>query len=160
MDAFDKYDELKKSGNLPLFCKIYENLQFPENERLLGDISSDPVYSFLTEVEKNVETIAMEQYERSPEYKEADTGDQDADVYLNSKESFLRSMISSIEYRSGLDKITCDWSSSAKINSPERYNYLAGLAKLVGEERSEAIKEFVREFPSYPWEVFSWPKEK
>jgi hypothetical protein len=100
-DALDKYDELKKSRQLPLFCHIYENIRIKERERLLGDISFDPVYAFLKEVEKDLEKIADEQYKElkgvddsDPEDVEswplADEIDEDFDVYMGSKQSFFR----------------------------------------------------------------------
>jgi hypothetical protein len=64
-----------------------------------------------------------------------------------------------MECRAGRNEIAVDWSDSATINAESRYNYLIGLAKLTGDERSEAIKQFVKEIPSYPWERFYWPKE-
>lgn len=160
MDSLDKYDELKKSGNLPIFCKIYENLRIKENERLKGDISSDPVYSFLLEVKDKLEQIVDEQYEQNPDSELVDSGGQDWDMYIGSKSGFLANLISSIRNRSGREELACNWSDSAKINTSDRYGYLAGLANLKGEERTDAIKNLVKEFPSYPWETFYWPNEK
>lgn len=152
---------MKKQGALPMFCNILENVRSSDHERLKGDISLDPVYSFLTEVSDSLAGIATEQYEliSDPNVEEHEQG-ENFDVYMSTKENFLNDLMFSISERVGNKDICVDWSDSAKINTSDRYDYLAGLAKLSGEERTEAIKEFVKGFPSYPWEKFYWPNEK
>lgn len=158
-EARRDYDEMKKQGALPMFCHILENVRSSDHERLKGDIFSDSVYSFLKEVSDGLDGIAVAQYERGEGSEQVDPMGEDLDVYLGSKNGFLSALMLSMEQRSGREELACSWSDSAKINTSERYDYLTSLANLKGDERADAIRNLVKEFPRYPWENFYWPNE-
>ncbi|MEI7718984.1 MAG: hypothetical protein WCI72_03890 [archaeon] len=152
-----KYEELKKKGELPLEFRVLENILNNSHPLVCGDISNDPAYKFLIEVSGQLDHIIAQQYVRSEEFKEIDSG-EDFDVYRGNKEDFLYGLLSSFTERSAIDS-GCDWSSAARINTESRYNYLVGLASLEGEGRQKAIEGFVKSFPNYFWDNFYWPNE-
>jgi hypothetical protein len=135
---------LKKKVNY-LFCNILENINPSERARVKGDISCDPVYLFLIDVQKDLETIASSQYERSPDHHEFDSGGQDFDIYLDQKQSFLDSLIDSITSRGGVEEtLPSRWSKATVINTSERYNYLLGLANLPEPEKKSSNTKFCK----------------
>ncbi len=158
MEARMGYDDLAKQGKLPIFCRVFDNVLDKSREVLRASESSDPVYSFLVDLKRDVEEIASQQYERSEDYKKSDEGEQDFGEYLSSKVGFLDAMIDSFIFRGENVQMCCDWSDLAVINNDRRYNYLLSIANLQGEEKKKSMEELVSDFPSYPWEGFSWPE--
>jgi hypothetical protein len=155
--GYNKYDELKKNGELPLEFRVLENIADDSREALRVDVKSDPVYNFLLNVRQRLYDIAGSQYERRADLSEADSS-QDIEVYVRNKENFLDGLIGSLAKRS-FSGSSCDWSSAAKVNTESRYNYLAQLASLEGKARNRAIRGLVKSFPDHWWDNFYWPNE-
>jgi len=162
----DIYDGLKSEGRLPIYCKILENIENESRERLLGDISQDPVYSFLKNLEENIEEIAyrriMSDYKKSKAeslemYKNIDNpnevcGGEDMDVRLNTKDEFIGCLTSCFEDRSSsLSSMVLDWIEESRITE-ERYNWIEN--NIINGSYDEG--EFVDELPSYAWEIGFW----
>jgi hypothetical protein len=165
-DGEPKYNELFEKGDIPIYCKVLENIHNKKREIAIGSLENDLVYNFLSKLEKNVVRIATAQYEKikgldenlkGGEFENEFDYEQDLDFVQGTKSGFVGELIHFIEERGDVgENIGCDWSKDAKLNEA-RYHWLKNeLADYQGANKKERIEEFVENMPSYPWDNFYW----
>ena len=154
LDGQHKYEKLKEEGKEPIFMKIMNNLS-QERQPLRGNISGDEAYTFLVDLREKVEEIAEKFYvplEEGPPGEHVPEGENYC-VYHAAKKGFLNRLIMQFEER-GLKLRERDEKDS--LINQERYDWLQEFAKEKAND-VEAIEELVDNFPSAPWDSFSWP---
>ncbi len=170
-DGLDTYRELAEAGQLPPKLKILRNLAVPPHrERIYGDISDDPVYQFLLETRKSLDSDLLEILytqdfpERETRLNTGKFKDSvqeyddmtNRELYFSGKREFIRDLIDSIQRRGGSKPLTSEdeFDKSAKVSSLRRYQVLETLAD--SEDREDAIRMLVADAPVHPWESFAW----